>query len=98
MSIPIIRFIEKEFLYFFVCSSGQEGSFFLSLFVCVSVSFSVCVSITGIAPTGWRRIMGCLIFIGHFPQKSPIVSGSFAKNDQQLQACYEFSPPCIYCV
>jgi len=35
--------------------------------------------------TVWQRPIGYHTFAGHFPQKSPIINGSFATNDLQLK-------------
>ena len=43
---------------------------------------------------GWRRPSGWFVFTGHFSQKSPTISGFFAKNHLQLKASYRSSSHC----
>jgi len=56
---------------------------------------SFCNSFAVLKKKGWQRPIGCLVFIGHFSQKRPIISGSFVERDVQLNAFYASSPPCI---
>jgi len=47
--------------------------------------------VTSARHTGWLRPIGCLMFIGHFLQKSPIISGSFAERARSsfaLSVCF----------
>jgi len=58
-------------------------------------SFISVTYIIHVCHTGCRRPMGCLIFIGHFPQKSSIISGSLAEDDLQLETSYGSWPLCM---
>jgi len=77
-------------------------SLLYSLFLSLSLRFSLISSLSltrtctcrSMDDTEWCRVRGCLIFLGHFPQKSRILSGSVAKIDLQLKACYESLPSC----
>jgi len=79
-------------------SNGHNNSRqrFASALLCIVVSISVSADVNCCA--GWRGVIGCLIFVGHFLQKRPMITGSFAKNDLQLKASYESPPPCIHLI
>ena len=50
-------------------------------------------AVMNLVSEGWRTRIECLIFLCHFLQKSPKITGLFAKWDLQLKASYVFSPP-----
>jgi len=43
-------------------------------------------------------VIGCLIFVGHFPLKSPVISGSFPKMTYTWRNPTSLPPPCNECV
>jgi len=77
-------------LFTYMCTSWD-----LHMRTCVSVYMYMCPWYRYI-PIGWWRPIAYVSFIDHFPQKSPMISGSFAKNDLQPKASYGSLPPCTY--
>jgi len=51
------------------------------IYVCTCINIYMNVVKSMCTQIEWRRVIGCLIFIGHFSQKSPIISACLAKKE-----------------
>jgi len=77
---------------------------YVHIYICVHIYIHIqtvcrshmyaCTRVIQVCITGCQRPIGCLIFTRHFPQKSPIIGGSFSKHDLPLKASYGSSLPC----
>jgi len=89
IGVSVQQFCELDSFWGLFCPKVPYNSVSFAAFFgeqhCVELA--TFVSVIALA-TEWRRSIRCIIFTGHFPQKNPIISGSFAKNDMLLQESY----------